>query len=142
VVSIPGRSDEDVSTGAFFEEEEVIQRMVIYRDSSPIAKAISNSPPLQNLVFNTPIRGVTYDDSNLRDKVALDFINCIIDGVSSRDRTGEDVSPRNTLHILIDPSPDDFIDEMEHCLVLNTTSRRQNCGAPAFRALFGVCVDV
>ena len=169
VVSIPGRSDVDRSTPrtlclaelmrnaishmnmidkkleageeSLFEEEDVLQRMVIYRDSSPIAKAIPNSPPLKHLMFNTPIRGVTYDDFCVRDKVALDFINCIIDGVSSRDPTDEDVSPRNTLHILLDPSPDDFVDDMEHCLILNTTSTREYCGGPAFRALFDVYLD-
>jgi hypothetical protein len=126
-------------------EDDAIQRMMTSIETSALADAISGDYAVEHLVVNTDIRGVCYDDADIRDKVALDFVNSIIDGVTAKPKpgAGEEMVAGNTLHVFVDPSPHEMIDVMEHCLVVNTTGRRGvfATGSPAFQAFFDVFVD-
>ena len=171
VFTIPARTDEQVSTRrvlglaeylrkvastmntidnkilqddtCFPGEQDVIQRMIIKSSMSPMAKVLSEYPSVKHMSSNIAIKKVEYDNANLRDKVAMDFLNSVIDGFYSRYSEGphEEASLHNTLYILVNPKPDDFIGNMEHCLVLNTSGMRDFHGTPPFKVLVDISMD-
>lgn len=122
-------------------EDDVIHRMAISDHTGKIAQVLVGHPSIKYIKCNISLKGVKYDDANLRDKIALDFLNSIEDGVNSMGDPDEDPSTYNTLHLLMNPRPDDMIRNMEHCLVLRTTRFRQ-MNLPAFHLIMDVNMDV
>lgn len=122
-------------------EDEVIQRMAVYNHTRTMATTISRHPSVEHLVCNTPKLGLECHDANLRDKVALDFLHSLMDGVFSKESTGEEKHSGNTVHILLNPRPEELVCKMERCIVLNTTEMRPHGNSQAFQVLTDVCLD-
>lgn len=94
-------------------EDDVIKRMAIYNHTKTLSKSIYDHPSVNHVYVNTDMKGVRYDDARLIDKVVLDFLNSLVRGVSMKSKDTGDICDE-TLYILLNPSPDDFVGDMDH----------------------------
>ena len=123
-------------------EDDPRNRALTFERTSPMAKALVEDPTVKYIMSNVEISDVQYDAANLRDKVAIDFLKAIVRGVSSKGFPPEERSVFNTLHILLNPSPDDLIGNMEHSIMVYTTEYRAHNSVPAFQLFLDVYMDV
>lgn len=117
--------DSKISNNRFLKStDDVITRMVVSDTTYVLSKSIYENPSIKFIKCNKVIKDIVYDDSPLRDKIVLDLANHLVDGVSRKENTVEQTL-ENTLFLLIDPRPDDFIENIEYGLVIRTLMHRK-----------------
>ena len=121
-------------------EDDVIKRMVLSSYTEALSRKIYDHPSVNHVYVNTDMKGVRYDDAGLIDKVVLDFLNSLVRGVSIKSKDTGDICDE-TLYILLNPSPDDFVGDMDHCLVIYTEARRQKGRIPSVQMALDLRMD-
>ena len=131
-------------TGGWFSrgggEDDVIKRMVLSSHTEALSRKIYDHPSVDHVYVNTEVNGVGYDDAGLIDKVVLDFLNSLVRGFSMKSKDTGD-SCDETLYILLNPSPDDFVGDMDHCLVIYTEERRKKGRIPSVQMALDLRMD-
>lgn len=138
--SIDGKVKNQTIGAGLRGEDDVIKRMVISRHTESLSRKLYDHPSVKYVCVNTAMEDVKYDDASLRDKIVLDFLNSVVRGVSSKNEWTDGVSD-GPLYILLNPSPDDFIGNMDHCLVVHTEARRQEGRIPSVQMVLDLGLD-
>lgn len=121
-------------------EDDVIKRMVSSTLTEPLSKIIYDHPSVTHIEINANIDDVIYDDASIGDKIILDFIHLVIRGVSAKDNEDSEFC-HNTLHILLNPSEDDLIGDMDHCLIVHTDVYRSKRRVPSIQMALDLRMD-
>lgn len=122
-------------------EDDVIKRMVLSNHIEPLSKIIYDHPSVTHIDININMDNIIYDDASLGDKVVLDFLNYLIRGVSVKEDNRVSDVYDNTLHILLNPSPDDLVGNMDHCLIVYTEEYRRKGNVPSIQMVLDIRMD-
>lgn len=132
--------NDTVENGLGGGEDDVIKRMVVSSYTETLSKIIYDHPSVKKVDINIDMDEIKYDNASLRDKITLDFLNSLIRGISSKNHYTSDI-PGETLYILLNPSPEDFIGDMGHCFVVHTEAYSKQGYIPSVQMTLDLRMD-
>lgn len=132
--------NDTVEVGLGGGEDDVIKRMVISSYTETLSKIIYDHPSVKHVAVNMDMDEIKYHNASLRDKITLDFLNSMIRGISTKEGDPREISG-DTLHLLLNPSPDDFIGDMDHCFVVHTEAYRKQSYIPSIQMALDLRMD-